>query len=270
MGNIFASPDPAALAIIDDLVRNTNFSKREVMKLYHRFQELDRDNNGYLTETELLEIKEIRYNRLKYRIVDLMCRAPKGPGYGHQTLSKKPNDTNQRNSNNDVYISVDTDDQIDPANPRSSRPSVLASISSNHQRDVNFYQYCYFLSSFTDVTINSSQEQNQQDSATARLKILFKIYDQNGDGKIDRQDMSDLLYMMMTQYADVSDEKAQIQQKAVDCFSEAYKEKQMMIVTTMSNKIFEENGADEISFENFVAALEGVDINCKMTIDKRY
>ncbi|XP_033639043.1 calcineurin B homologous protein 1-like [Asterias rubens] len=54
---------------IDDIQKETGFSKRQIVRLYSRFESLDKSDNGALSREDLLRIPELAINPLGDRII---------------------------------------------------------------------------------------------------------------------------------------------------------------------------------------------------------
>jgi len=81
MGNAHAHPLPSEQ--IQNIVENTNFTSRQVTRLYERFQRLDKDQTGFLTKEDFLKIPELAINPLADRIIDMFLMQPKNPHDKH-------------------------------------------------------------------------------------------------------------------------------------------------------------------------------------------
>lgn len=57
---------------IEDLMNSTNFNQKELELLYERFKMLDRQNNGYLTYSDIMFIPEFCANPFNNRIICAM------------------------------------------------------------------------------------------------------------------------------------------------------------------------------------------------------
>lgn len=77
MGNSQAHQLPQAQ--IDNIAQNTNFTNRQISRLYERFQRLDKDQTGFLTKEDFLKIPELAINPLADRIIDMFLMQPKNP-----------------------------------------------------------------------------------------------------------------------------------------------------------------------------------------------
>lgn len=77
---------------IDDIVDATNFTRKQVCRLYERFQRLDKDQTGFLTKEDFLKIPELAINPLAERIIDMFLTKPgvKNPG-SHATSEDRVN-----------------------------------------------------------------------------------------------------------------------------------------------------------------------------------
>lgn len=54
---------------IEELQSGTNFTSKEVKRLYKRFKKLDRDGSGSITADEFLMIPELAVNPLRQRVI---------------------------------------------------------------------------------------------------------------------------------------------------------------------------------------------------------
>ncbi|XP_066494749.1 calcineurin B homologous protein 2-like [Tiliqua scincoides] len=61
---------PCAVPEQEAIMRDTGFSQANVLRLYERFQALDKDEKGYLSKKDLLGIGELAVNPIGDRIID--------------------------------------------------------------------------------------------------------------------------------------------------------------------------------------------------------
>ncbi|XP_070576819.1 calcineurin B homologous protein 1-like [Ptychodera flava] len=54
---------------IDEIRKETGFSHNQIIRLYHRFNRLDKGNNGFLSREDFLRIPELAINPLGDRII---------------------------------------------------------------------------------------------------------------------------------------------------------------------------------------------------------
>ncbi|XP_003477868.1 calcineurin B homologous protein 2 [Cavia porcellus] len=64
------SSHAAVIPDLDNIRRETGFSQASLLRLYHRFRALDRNNKGYLSHTDFQQIGALAVNPLGDRIVD--------------------------------------------------------------------------------------------------------------------------------------------------------------------------------------------------------
>ncbi|CAF0755714.1 unnamed protein product [Adineta steineri] len=125
---------------IRSICEETDFTPKQLQRLYIRFQELEKRNPplGYLTREDLLDIREVALNPLGERLVDVIMQ-----DYG---------DVNK----------------------------------------LNFQQFANVFARFrrgkTLTNLNIKEK---------KLLFLFSIYDRNHDSKIDRNELVEILKMMV-------------------------------------------------------------------------
>mmetsp|Transcript_28096 Transcript_28096/g.39657 ORF Transcript_28096/g.39657 Transcript_28096/m.39657 type:complete len:189 (-) Transcript_28096:1174-1740(-) len=68
MGNTFGSLTPEE---IEQIKASSNFSERDLKRLYRRFKKLDADGSGTLTTDEFLNIPELAMNPLLERVIQI-------------------------------------------------------------------------------------------------------------------------------------------------------------------------------------------------------
>lgn len=56
---------------IDEMQKGTNFTPKEIKRLYKRFKKLDKDGNGNITRDEFLMIPELAVNPLVKRVISI-------------------------------------------------------------------------------------------------------------------------------------------------------------------------------------------------------
>ncbi|XP_043860418.1 LOW QUALITY PROTEIN: calcineurin B homologous protein 2-like [Dromiciops gliroides] len=59
---------------MDLILEETGFSRANLNRLHHRFRDLDRNNKGYLSRTDLHNIKELEMNPLRDLIINSFFR----------------------------------------------------------------------------------------------------------------------------------------------------------------------------------------------------
>lgn len=102
---------------------------------------------------------------------------------------------------------------------------------------LNFLQFVKVLATF-----RRSKESNDKQS---KLKFLFKVYDRDGDNKINKKEMEDVLHMMVGN--NIPDD-------------------QIVAIAERTIKELDANGDMSITFSEFCKTLEKIDIDEKMSI----
>ncbi|KAL5008018.1 hypothetical protein ScPMuIL_013599 [Solemya velum] len=173
---------------INEIQNETGFSPNQIVRLYSRFTNLDKLNNGFLSREDFLRIPELAINPLGDRIVH-------------------------------------------------------AFFQESNDETVNFKQFMRVLGRFRPIKINV--EKNKLNTREEKLKFAFRMYDLDGDDKISREELLAVLHMMVG--ANISEE--QLGSIADRTISEA-----------------DIDGDDHICFQEFVRAMERVDVEQKMSI----
>lgn len=57
---------------VEEIVKETGFSAKQVKRLYSRFTSLDKDNTGYLDKQDFVRIPELHVNPLRDRIIEVL------------------------------------------------------------------------------------------------------------------------------------------------------------------------------------------------------
>ncbi|KAJ6663826.1 hypothetical protein lerEdw1_009905 [Lerista edwardsae] len=65
---------PCPIPAQEEIMRETGFSQANLVRLYERFQALDKAHNGYLSKKDLLGIGELAVNPIGDRVIDAFFR----------------------------------------------------------------------------------------------------------------------------------------------------------------------------------------------------
>ncbi|CAL1529418.1 unnamed protein product [Lymnaea stagnalis] len=173
---------------ITEIQKETGFSSNQIVRLYSRFTNLDKSDQGFLRRADFLRIPELAINPLGDRIV-------------HAFFKESNSDT------------------------------------------VNFREFMRVLARFRPVKKNA--QKNKLNDREEKLKFAFKMYDLDGDDLISRDELLNVLHMMVG--ANISDEQ----------------------LGSIADRTISEVDLDDdknISFDEFVKAMERVDVEQKMSI----
>lgn len=66
---------------IDELHKDTGFASQQIIRLYNRFESLDKDSDGILSAEDFLKLPELAVNPLCHRIIHQFC-SEEGGGVG--------------------------------------------------------------------------------------------------------------------------------------------------------------------------------------------
>lgn len=282
MGNFLSGNDLRITEpLIQDIIKNTSFTKQEVTRLWDRFIQLDKDKDGFLTADELINISEMKENRMRNRIVCLMLSSPRGPARNSCSMNESDllSSDARKMTGGRVYklSSVEPDlpdinEHID-MNPNAeyseesmenSANQHLAEKSIPRSHKVNFYQYCHFLNNFSNISNFNNEAENEKASELKRLKVLFKVYDVDNDGLITKKDLLNILTTLLCEIEELDDR---------DCHSpyNPSEDPSLQVCYRMMNKIFKDSAENKngINFDNFCRISKGINVNSKMSIDKR-
>ncbi|CAD7093484.1 unnamed protein product [Hermetia illucens] len=119
---------------------------------------------------------------------------------------------------------------------------VYAFFADSNDDRVNFRQFMRVLSHFRPIRKN---KQNKYNSREEKLRFAFKMYDLDNDGVISRDELLNILHMMVG--ANISQDQ---------------------LISIAERTILEADqcGQGKISFEDFCKALERTDVEQKMSI----
>ena len=225
--------------VVYDIVDETDFTKQQVLRLYDRFQRLDKNETGYLTREDFLRIPELAINPLAERIIDMFLI----------DLNQQPSIINS----NPVEDEDDEDESSNNNNSMNSDLDIRASKTTIEQ--INFPEFCKMLSNFNGKSKRLSHEQKSDaensggsdgtSSKDKKLRFLFKLYDSNNDDQISKEELLSLLRLMVG---------TNISSQQLDLIA------QRTIAET------DEDNDGKLNFKEFRKGLENVDIEMKMTV----
>jgi len=160
--------------VVYDIVDATDFSKQQVLRLYDRFQRLDKSETGYLTREDFLRIPELAINPLAERIIDMFL------------IDSQPSQIKEEEEGEEGN-SIDSDLDI-----RASKQTI---------EQINFPEFCKMLSNFNGKVKQRSSHDlesgSSERSKDKKLQFLFKLYDSNNDGNISKEELLSLLRLMV-------------------------------------------------------------------------
>lgn len=113
---------------------------------------------------------------------------------------------------------------------------------SDEREEIDFTHFALILSVFRPTTPNSPSFKNTRED---KLKYMFRIYDLDSDGKINRRDLTHLINLMVGD--NITDEQ-----------------KTGIADRTMAEADEDEDGS--ISYDEFRKAMERIDIDQKLSI----
>jgi len=216
--------------VVYDIVDDTDFTKQQVLRLYDRFQRLDKNETGYLTREDFLRIPELAINPLAERIIDMfLIDLNQQPSI----INSNPEDEENNSINSDLDI-------------RASKTTI---------EQINFPEFCKMLSNFNGKSKRMSHEHRNDaendggvdasSSKDKKLRFLFKLYDSNNDDQISKEELLSLLRLMVG---------TNISSQQLDLIA------QRTIAET------DEDNDGRLNFREFKKGLENVDIEMKMTV----
>ncbi|XP_067831242.1 calcineurin B homologous protein 2 isoform X1 [Heptranchias perlo] len=200
----------AKIQDLQEIMQETGFSKAHICRLYDRFQGLDKSERGKLSREDFQRIGELAVNPLGERIINAFFPD------GNQTLDFRS------------FIRVLA--CFRPMNKdRSADPTAPEPINSRSNK----------LRSKLFAKKSFSGHQEEFDP------VAFQLYDQDRDGKISREELLEVLRMMLE--AQVTDD-------------------QLESITDRTIQEADLDGDGAISFEEFRKSLENVNLEHKMSI----
>lgn len=204
-------------------MKETGFTKNQLVRLYSRFQRMDRDNDGVLRREDFLRIPELVINPLGDRIVNAFFRRPFEKQ--QQFAGGSANNVAQRGTdnfpNNDHANNVIADNQ---------------SGNGDDDEEVDFKKFVRVLAVFRPVKTNRRPVLNSRED---KLRFAFQIYDLDEDDKMSREELLSVLRELVGEH--VPEEQLQ----------------------NIAHRTIEENDKDldgAISFREFCDCLQETDI----------
>lgn len=173
-------------------MQETGFSQASVIRLYDRFQALDKDQKGYLSKYDLQGIGELAVNPLGDRIINAFFK--------------------------------------------------------EGEELTDFRSFIRVLACFRPMEEGKSKEIDRPEpmnSRQSKLQFAFQLYDQDSDGKISRDEMLQVLRLMVG--IQVTDE-------------------QLACIAERTIQEADQDGDGAISFEEFATSVEKLNIEQKMSL----
>lgn len=188
----------------------SGFKKSQVQTLWKRFCVLDDDASGYISRYELMnQIKGFKKNPLADPIVDLFVKETK-------FAAKR----------NEIELKYE-----------------FCDVSQREEVVIPFLIFCRVLGNF-----NSTNTKDAEEAKKKKLQLLFRLYDQDGDGSVSKDEIVSLL-----------EKVAKSKGKDADI------EKLNSIVQRALFEVDEDSDGN-ISFEEFEQGLSRINLNEKMTM----
>ncbi|CAM2110347.1 calcineurin B homologous protein 2 isoform X1 [Lepidochelys kempii] len=186
------SSHPSAIPELEEIMEETGFSQASVVRLYDRFQALDKEQKGYLSKYDLQGIGELAVNPLGDRIINAFFK--------------------------------------------------------EGEELTDFRSFIRVLARFRPMEEGKSKETGRPEpmnSRQSKLQFAFQLYDQDSDGKISRDEMLQVLRLMVG--IQVTDE-------------------QLACIAERTIQEADQDGDGAISFEEFAMSVEKLNIEQKMSL----
>ncbi|CAM5122260.1 unnamed protein product [Natator depressus] len=186
------SSHPSAIPELEEIMQETGFSQASVIRLYDRFQALDKEQKGYLSKYDLQGIGELAVNPLGDRIINAFFK--------------------------------------------------------EGEELTDFRSFIRVLARFRPMEEGKSKEIDRPEpmnSRQSKLQFAFQLYDQDSDGKISREEMLQVLRLMVG--IQVTDE-------------------QLACIAERTIQEADQDGDGAISFEEFATSVEKLNIEQKMSL----
>lgn len=225
---------------ISMMCSKTGFSPSQIEKLHSRFTQLDKLNKGYLTREDLMSIPQLSMNPIGERLVNVFYNSNSSPSTGGidfmnfiKTLSVfsfyQGNARMLDSTNENVINKVSTD-----TNQHSNNTGMISNQNSNE-------------SSSSDSWDNKYQLPNlaMDNKYRARLLFVFKLYDQDNDGRIGFVDL-----------------RSQIKNLIGNCMDET----QLDRIALRAFVEVDEDNDGFIDFQEFCKVFEGQDLDNKLRV----
>ncbi|XP_038237905.1 calcineurin B homologous protein 2 isoform X2 [Dermochelys coriacea] len=186
------SSHPSAIPELEEIMQETGFSQASVVRLYDRFQALDKEQKGYLSKYDLQGIGELAVNPLGDRIINAFFK--------------------------------------------------------EGEELTDFRFFIRVLARFRPMEEGKSKETScpePMNSRQSKLQFAFQLYDQDSDGKISRDEMLQVLRLMVG---------IQVTEEQLVCIAER----------TIQEA--DQDGDGAISFEEFAKSVEKLNVEQQMSL----
>ncbi|TNV76445.1 hypothetical protein FGO68_gene8344 [Halteria grandinella] len=198
---------------IEEIMMNTQFNENELLKLYKKFLQLDSTGRGILTNREFLELPELKYTPFRPRLLDGFplktdeeikslrmvrqddLRIEDLDGGKRRTIedSKKDDDANnatnfpeERGKSKNGKVAPDgaaADEDLEYLKTEEDSPAFLKKLGVEPY--IRFADYCKYLSLF-----------NQRTGIDEKIQFYFRIFDVDGNKKVDEADLTSIMAML--------------------------------------------------------------------------
>lgn len=180
---------------IERIKMNSNFTPKELVVLYRRFEELDEKGRGVISNAEFLCLREFMYNPLKTRLKQaipfrsddyIMAFADSD----FKSIEEKINSPSNDSKSNSKY-GRNPWKGINYVSPEKK----ITEITSDNPLDlisyIDYELFCIYLSVFCPRT-----PMDRKTNCISYI-VLFKIFDSDDDGKLTRSDLNDTLRQLL-------------------------------------------------------------------------
>ncbi|XP_006867257.1 PREDICTED: calcineurin B homologous protein 2 [Chrysochloris asiatica] len=167
------SSHAASIPDLDSIRRETGFSQASLVRLYHRFQALDKNQKGYLCRTDLQQIGALAVNPLGDRIIESFF--PNGsysvdfPGFVRVLAHFRPVDE---------YTGVRDPKEPEPLNSRMNKLRFAFQLyDQDRDGKISWHEMLQVLRLMVGVQVTDEQLENITDRTVQEA-------DEDGDGAV--------------------------------------------------------------------------------------
>lgn len=217
-----SSPKHLTESDVQEIMMNSQFNESELLKLYKKFQDLDDDSTGSLTNRQLLNLDEFKYNPFRTRLIYALqlktdqqvqeIKDMKNQDVKLEDLGKiLKNEEEPKKGTNETEESDDKEGSTEGEKPKKEKQAEEADDDAELEMNEDTPDFIESMGTTSYITFDEfakimslfNPRTGIEEKIQCKFKILnlpqivyFRIFDVNEDKKIDRDDLKKIMKML--------------------------------------------------------------------------